>query len=59
MLSAVGDIYFFGISTKKDLKQAYNYYHQAALLNDGYAQNKLGDMYYSGLGVKKHHRYFR
>ena len=55
-LDAVGDIYYLGTGAKKDYKKAYYYYNQAALLNDGYAQNKLGDMYYAGIGVKKDHK---
>ncbi len=52
-LRIAGICYSSGLGTKKDLKQAYYYYRRAALLNDGYSQNKLGGMCYSGLGVKQ------
>ena len=50
---SVGTAYEDGVGTKKDLKQAFDWYSKAAKQGHDGAQYKMGTFYEKGLGVKK------
>ena len=53
----MGDCYYYGIGTEKDLTKAVEYLTQAADHNIANAQYRLGIMYYTGNGVKQDQTY--
>jgi TPR repeat protein len=44
----LGDIYYYGKDTPRDLKQAFRYYREGATFGDAPAQQALAEMYYDG-----------
>jgi TPR repeat protein len=44
----LGDIYYYGKDTPRDLALAFKYYSQGAALGDAPAQQALAEMYYAG-----------
>jgi TPR repeat protein len=53
----MGDCYYYGIGTEKDLTKAVEYLTQAADHNIANAQYRLGIFYYNGTGVKQDQTY--
>jgi len=57
-LAEMGHIYYFGLKgEKRDLKQAFNYYFQAANAGDPYSKMFVGKMLIEGIGVQKDVKY--
>ena len=53
----MGDCYYFGVGTEKDMAKAVEYLTQAADHNIANAQYRLGLLYYTGNGVKQDQTY--
>lgn len=51
-LAAIGEVYYRGIGTKRDFKQAFRYYRKAADLGNVSALRRLALCYENGYGTK-------
>lgn len=51
--SMLGQFYYFGFGTKKDLQKAFEYFLVASEENESFAQCNLAKLYYFGEGVAK------
>lgn len=49
----IGELYYHGLGTDKNLKQAFEWYQKSAMQGNVLAQNNLGVMYKNGEAVEK------
>ena len=52
-LAAIGEVYYRGIGTKRDFKQAFRFYRKAADLGNVSAMRRLANCYEQGRGTKR------
>ena len=49
----LGNCYYFGMGTEKDVNTAIKWWKDSADAGNAYAMAQMGDCYYHGLGVEK------